>query len=85
MIELAGWLSAIMFSLCSIPQAYHCYREKSAKGIDGLFLFLWIGGEVAGLIYSIGLDLLPLFFNYGLNLVGTGIILYYFVKDRTNN
>lgn len=83
MFEFFGWLSAIMFSACSFPQAYYCWQNKTAQGISGLFLFLWIGGELFGLVYGLSLGSAPLVCNYLLNLLGTSIILYYFLKDRS--
>jgi len=84
MISLLGWLGALAFSLCTIPQTYQCYKQKHAIGVNPLFVFSWMSGGIATLIYiyhTIGIDLpimLPILFG----LVNYIIILRYIYFPR---
>lgn len=77
MIEIIGWISATLLALCGIPQVYKSFTERKTVGVSQLFLWLWFGGEVFGLVYVLYNQDLPLVFNYGMNTLFTGIILYY--------
>ena len=44
--EVFGWLSAIAFGVCALPQAASCVRSGNADGLSGWFLALWGVGEV---------------------------------------
>jgi len=41
-----GWLGAIAFTVCAIPQAVQCWRQGHSEGISILFLLVWLTGEV---------------------------------------
>lgn len=84
LISLIGWLGAICFAVCAVPQAYQCYREGHAIGINWVFLLLWIGGEVLSLVYVL-LTMAaawPLIFNYVMSIIFTLVILKYKVFPR---
>jgi len=82
--EYIGWLGALCLAICSLPQVIYTIRYKSADGISWGFILLWFGGEIFTLAYLFmtGLATYQLIFNYGLNLIGLGIILYYKIKER---
>lgn len=83
LIETIGWIGALLFSLCAVPQAIACYRDGNAKGLDWLFLLMWAGGEVLTLGYVLTKDnVAPLIVNYVLNLACLLVILYYKIKPR---
>jgi uncharacterized protein with PQ loop repeat len=77
-IELIGWIGAIAFATCAIPQAWQSYKTKSSDGVSWLFLILWLLGEVLTIIYVCltTMDLI-LLFNYLFNLTALLIIMYY--------
>ena len=50
MITTLGWIGAIAFTLCAVPQAIQCWRQKHGEGISVLFLCVWLVGEVCMLI-----------------------------------
>lgn len=86
MIELIGWIGALLFSLCAVPQAYACYRSGRADGLDWAFLMMWFWGEILTLGYVLTKDnVAPLLTNYILNLACLLIILYYKIKPRVSN
>ena len=78
MLDLIGWLGAICFALCALPQAVACYKQGHAEGIDDKFLWLWVIGEVCMIIYTIfKVKDLPLLLNYIANLTCLVIIVRY--------
>ena len=84
MIEILGWIGSLFFALCGIPQARLCYQQGHAKGIDPLFIWFWVAGEVSYMIYiplAIGLSW-PLITNLIFNFVCCVIILRYIYVPR---
>ena len=82
MIELVGYVGALCFAFCAMPQAIKCHREKSADGLSWLFLILWLVGEICVSIYTyftIGM-LNPLMLNYAGNLIFLTVMIYYKVN-----
>ncbi len=84
MIEFIGWLGGILFAICGVPQAYKSYKDGHSNEISWLFLLLWLFGEILMLVYTLHkpVDLLPLIFNYGCNLLAICFILKYKIKPR---
>ena len=77
MIEVVGWVGAICFSICALPQAYKTWKIKHADDLSALFLWLWTIGEVCMLVYVWPRQDWPLIVNYVFNLVCLIVILYY--------
>lgn len=82
MIEIIGWISAISFAICAIPQALQSFREGHSNGVNTLFLLFWMLGEVAGMVYVVMLGSYPLIFNYLFNGVFLGVIIYFKLFPR---
>lgn len=82
-MSVFGWLGAICFAFCVIPQAWKCHREGHARGLSWLFLSLWFLGEVCLIIATLTeLGFISwLMFNYITNLFFLLIILYYKTKS----
>lgn len=77
-----GWIGAALLAICGLPQAYISYKTKSAKGISWIFLLLWGSGEVLTFLYVLPRqDVLPLVWNYGLNIVFISVILFFKIKE----
>lgn len=78
MLEILGWIGALCLGLCALPQAWQSFKTKSSQGISSSFLFLWIVGEIATLIYiCLTTAQVPLIVNYIFNLLCLLIILRY--------
>lgn len=79
MIDLIGYIGALLFAICALPQAIKCYKEKHATGLSWLFLLLWLGGEICLLIYTIYTigAFNPLVLNYVGNLFLLAVIIRY--------
>lgn len=80
---MIAWIGSFLLGICSLPQAVECIRTKSAKGISGLFLVVWLLGEIFTLVYVFPKnDLLPLLFNYCFNILFISIIMFYKIKEN---
>jgi len=82
--DIIGWIGSIAFALCGLPQAWECYRNRSARGISPVFILLWLVGEVCYVV-----SVLIKFgwvgwmmFNYLANIGAIAVITYYLFKDR---
>ncbi|HDH51755.1 MAG TPA: PQ-loop repeat-containing protein [Nitrospirae bacterium] len=84
MADLIGWIGSVAFAVCGFPQAWECFKSKSAKGISPVFVGLWLTGEVCYVI-SVLMKfgwVTWMMFNYLANLVSIAVIGYYMVKDK---
>ena len=75
MLEFTGYLSAMLFGLCGIPQSIKAYRTGSVRDFSWAFLLMWWSGEICATIYVAGTNAnsgewqIPLLLNYSLNFV----------------
>ena len=76
--ELIGWISAILLAGCGIPEVIQAFRINDSH-LTWPFLLMWFFGEVFALLYTIikskKVKLLPLIFNYGLNILCISVIM----------
>lgn len=81
---ICGWVGALLFSICGLPQAWKCFREGHANGLSWGFLLMWIGGEVLCAIH-IWDDAwtLPVFLNYMANIAMILVMLKFKAWPRT--
>jgi len=82
MYELIGLTGGALLALCGLPQAFKSYQDGHSDGISYLFIFSWFLGEVLCLYYILPFNSLPLYFNYGSNLLIAGVILWYRLRPR---
>ncbi|KAI8321674.1 PQ-loop-domain-containing protein [Martensiomyces pterosporus] len=70
--KVLGYFSIGCWLIVFAPQIYENYQRKSGEGISLLFLYIWILGDLFGLIGAVQQD-----------LIVTALILYiyYFVAD----
>lgn len=84
MADLIGWIGSVAFALCGIPQAWECFKQKSARGINPGFVGLWLVGEVcyvASILMKFGW-VTWMMFNYTANIFSIAVIIYYLIHDR---
>lgn len=81
-MEIVGWIGAILFALCGLPQAIHCYREGHSRGLSWGFLSMWLGGELFTIAYVLPKGDIPLLFNYFVNLVFLGVMVKFKIWER---
>ena len=75
MINSIGFLGAIFFGICALPQVIQVWKTQDTKSISKMFLILWTLGEIFSFIYVIlqPIILWPIIINYVFN----GILLLY--------
>lgn len=74
-MKFFGWTSTIFLILCSLPEIYSGLKSGHVGATYGL-LYLWLAGEVTGLIYTTSQKDIPLIVNYSINsILVTAIIL----------
>lgn len=82
MLDNIGWLGSIMLAICAIPQAYTCWKQGHANGLDWSLLILWGGGELITFVYVVPKLDWPLICNYGANIIAMSVIVWYKWKPR---
>lgn len=83
LLEILGWIGTFCFSTCTIPQAWVCYRNKTAGTLSWSFLWLWLVGLLANTAYILPTKQYPLLVTYFFSYVTLGVMLYYKVRDWT--
>lgn len=77
-VEFLGWIGALLLAFCALPEALISLKTGDSS-LSYPFLFMWYFGEILACIYTVvkskQVRLLPLMFNYGLNIVFISIIL----------
>ena len=82
MNDLLGWLGAVLFATCAVPQVIKTWETKKAEDLSWLFLLFWLFGEVFTFIYIIVDDLnnrithFPLYLNYSVNTILVVYLVY---------
>jgi uncharacterized protein with PQ loop repeat len=76
---------SIFLIVCGMPQAWKSVHDGNSDGLTWGFLLIWFLGEIFGLIYSCSLYSIPLIVNYGINIIITGIMIWYKLCPRKGN
>lgn len=86
MIDVLGWVGAMMLAVCAVPQAWLSWRQGHARGVSDGLIWLWMFGEIFTLIYIASKDTadLPLLFNYTANIFFVAVIIKYRYWPREN-
>lgn len=77
--RVVGWIGSSAFMLCAVPQAAQSIIDGHSDGMNQLFLWLWILGELCMTWYvwrSRGFDA-PLHLNYLINFICLVVITWY--------
>lgn len=83
MIKVIGWIGAIAFSLCGLPQAYDSYKEGNSDRLNVYYLTLCSIGEIGTLFALISEShLWYMLFNYGANLIFLLVMWKYKIQPR---
>lgn len=82
--EILGWIGSACFAACGIPQAWQCYRQGHACGVNDLFLTLWMLGEItyAAAVWMQFGWVWWMMANYLVNFVVISVIIGYRVHDH---
>lgn len=84
LIEILGYLGAILLAVCGVPQLLKCWKDKHADGLSWGLIILWLTGEIVTIAYLFlaGIMTAPLALNYGCNVLIVMAILYYKIWNR---
>lgn len=82
-LEIIGWAGAILFAICSLPQAIQSIRDGHSRGLNWFFLLSWLMGEILTIIYVWPKQDIPLLTNYFLNMAFLLIIMKYKMFERS--
>lgn len=83
-LEIVGWVGSMLLAFCALPQAVESWRTKSSRGVTWGLLWMWGLGEVLTFVYVWPKMEVPLLFNYSVNIVLLGVIVYYKFRDNPN-
>lgn len=81
-LGLLGWIGSWCLAVCGVPAAYKSYKDGHSDGLSGMFVFLWLAGEVLTLIYVAPKKDWPLIFNYLSNISLISVMVYYKLYPR---
>ena len=84
MIDLFGWLGAILFIVCAMPQTWKVLKNKRVDDLSPAFLWLWLGAIISISTHFIlaGTFLLHLQINYGITLILVLVLLVAYYKYK---
>jgi uncharacterized protein with PQ loop repeat len=81
-MEIIGWIGSFLFAFCCVPQSWQCYRQGHARGLDWMFILMWLFGEILTTIYVWPKQDLPLLLNYFFNMLCISVIVKYKLWER---
>lgn len=81
-METIGWIGAILFAICGLPQAWQSIKDGHSRGLNWFFLLAWLGGEVLTIAYVWPKADWPLLFNYFMNLAFLLVMLKFKLWER---
>ncbi len=83
LINIIGWIGAVLLATCGLPQLFKSIKTKNFDGLSLVFIIWWLLGEIFLLIYvSYEAFKLPLLFNYGINILVCLIILVLYLRNK---
>jgi uncharacterized protein with PQ loop repeat len=71
------WIGTIALVVRTIPQALQSIRQKHSDGINGLFLALFLLGELSYVVWAVLEQNPAIFVNNFISSIFTLIIIYY--------
>jgi len=81
-VATLGIVSAILFSICFLPQIARTYRTKNVEGLSPSLLILVFVGYLTGLGYVLKLRDNIMIVTYGIGLILSGIVLAGYFRFR---
>ena len=82
MIQIIGYIGALAYALCGLPQAILSIKNGHSKGMSRGYAFLSLFGSLFSLVYAIPRSDYVLILNFGANIVVWSIILRYSYFER---
>ena len=82
LVEICGWIGSLSYSIYTIPQAIDAYKKGRTNGLSSAMVWLLFWGSLCSLIYILPDYSSPLFYNFGISLITTSIIMRYHYIPR---
>ena len=85
-INAIGWIGNLILAACAAPLAYESIKAKHSRGVNVIFLWMWLVGELFALIFHLSvLATWPQIVNYVFNIICISIILKFKYKPKDKN
>jgi len=83
-MEIIGWVGSFLLTFCGMPLVWQSHKDGHARGVNIVFLEMWLWGEVLVLAYILAQPMLlwPLIANYAFNIMLILIIQHYKLSPR---
>lgn len=81
MIDIIGYIAAVITTASFIPQALHTIKTKDTSGISLMMYSMFIVGLCLWFTYGILLIAWPIILANGITIILASIILYYKLQN----
>ena len=79
MVEIFGWSSTLLLTICALPQLFKIYRTNSVEDVSIWMWWVYLIGHLFAIVYAILIFQPPLLFKYSVNiLISIFIIILYY-------
>jgi MtN3 and saliva related transmembrane protein len=78
--DILGWIAAILFAICYLPQIVKTYRTKTVEGLSFGLLFLSFIANIIALWYAILIKQPCLQFKYAIAMLFLAICIYMYLR-----
>ena len=85
LVDAFGYAGAVFLTLLTFPQVYHCYKNKTSKGLTVSFLFLEFMTSVCFICYGALLPSLHVIIANTSALVGTILLIIAKIIYKSDN
>lgn len=82
LIDLLGWLAAILTTVAFLPQLLKTWRSKSAKDVSLVMMITFSSGVFLWLVYGLAIQALPVVIANLVTLILALLILILKIKYR---
>jgi len=76
LVEVSGYIGSFLLAVCAAPEAWRSIKRKKCD-IGYSFLLLWLAGEALLCYYNTSIGSIPLYINYGFNILLISVMLFY--------
>ena len=79
-METIGFIGSLLLTFCGMPELIRTVKDRRCH-LGWEFLLMWFFGEVFCFVYIFDIQNLILLMNYSFNLVVTGLMLIFKIKN----
>ena len=85
MIEILGYVAAVITTASFVPQTLKTIRTKNTEGISFYMYFFFLIGIILWMIYGVLINSWPIILANGFTTIMSSIILGYKIKDMRSS